>query len=388
MSTPLLEPPLPIDSYPASSYWRVYELELATPCPCYRCHQEFKSNNYSPSYQEKVSVPAAIPYVIPANLRDWMWEAGVFKGVDDLYAACEMDIAFLQKAMTKYSDMSYANQWALRNGLGSNANMDLNCQLQFAHDILFGNVKAIEGRDEVGLFLKNNDPFTSLSTARSWGTYKLKQDLPSLFLSRPHHTFSEGFTLAVNHSGINRSEVLKAVFDSSGAGLPQSDELNMHRDVVKPLDQELNRISPGLSNNIPLVMRAALMRGDTSLFDEIFDVIIESDFIYPTPISILEGLRRLKTEVYDNRGPASSGGIRLDAMALATLEASDFVEDCRQSKLELKIALRQGDTTAGKETLKVANKSWKKIKWREKRRWLEIPVLPDSSWVRTEPPCP
>jgi hypothetical protein len=191
---------------------------------------------------------------------------------------------------------------------------------------------------------------------------------------------------AVNHGGINRPEVLKAVLDPSGSGFPKSDELNMHRDVVKPLDQELDFVSPGLSKSIPLIMRAALMRGDSKLFDEIFDLIIESDFIYPTPISVMEGLQTLKT-IYD-RCQANTAGVSLDSMALATLEDSDFVDECGQFRLELKLELRRGDTSRGKETLKVASKSWGKIKWSEKRRWLEIPVLPDYSWLRTEPACP
>jgi hypothetical protein len=382
-----LEPALPICSYPASNYWRVYELELNTPCRCYKCGEEgFKANSYSAHYHTKVTVPNAIPRVISADLRDWMWKEGVFKkGVHSIYAACEMDIAFLQKAMSGYPQMSHSNRWSFQTGVGANTNMDLNCQLQFAHDILFGNVTAIEGRDEVGLFLKSNDPHLGRHSG-SWGIYVRKQDVPLLFLHKSHGIWSHMVNHAVNHGGINRPEVLKAVLDPSGNGFPQSDELNMHRDVVKPLDQELDFVSPGLSKSLPLIMRAAMMRGNSHLFDEIFDLIIESDFIYPTPISVMEGLQTLKT-IYD-RCRANTAGVSLDSMALAALEDSDFVDECSQLKLELKLALRRGDTFAGKETLKVASKSWGNIKWREKRRWLEIPVLPDYSWVRTEPACP
>jgi hypothetical protein len=259
--------------------------------------------------------------------------------------------------------------------------MDRETQLRFAHDVLFCNRKVMTDADEiwrtVGLFWPPSS-----------------EGVPAKVLQRRS---IRGLFDGILWGALSHPDVLAAVLapDGSGFGHGISDEVRTCAEVLEPFDRMLDSWKPGLPERLPMAFRLSLMHSDLSEADLLLELLLIGDHLAPIPVHTLHGVLDL---VYAARRIQSRCGSLPDSMVegmrrrlLRTMMSLKLLSDrsgpaCGYRQLEQKLALRSGKGGMAAERLVVASKSWGKVSLGDKKKWIEIPVTADPSWVRREPP--
>lgn len=388
MTTATNEPP--VLSYPVKDYWRVYTLTVtgdpnACTGGCRGCNKTSTHCLMTKGGYRRMTMPEAVRGMIPAESRDWLTSGLHARRVPwQVLAGCECDPDFVSRKIAEaWASHDALNTrgtppWTIFDGLCRNVYMDRDCQLRFAHDVLFS------GRDEVTV---------SGQVEAALGHHALLEngELPARALTRRDILpVLSGMRLGA----LSHPDVLKAVLSADGSGFSPglSDEVRLVAEILEPFDLLLESWTPGLSARLPLGFRSALMHCRLEQAQLFIDLLLAGDVLAPVPVHALQGvldLARAAEENQDRRDPcgAMEKGMKKRLIAvldnLGMLDHGD-VSACLPRPLRLKLQLRKGECLQATERLLVASKSWGKISIRD-RKWMEIPVTADPGWVRKEP---
>ena len=382
----------PVMSYPVKDYWRVYTLTLtadpkACTGACSNCNDTKTHCALTMGGHRKRTLPEAVRGMIPAESRDWLISGTVATSRIpwQIFAGCECDPDFVSgkiaEAWASCDEPSSRGvpYWSIFHGLCHNVHMDRDCQLRFAHDVLFSGRRVVTAPEQIEAILA---PIVLL------GGYS-----GQALTSRNTMQVLSGVRMGC----LNHPDVLRAVLsaDGSGFGPGLSDEVRQVTETLKPFDLFLDSWIPGLSERLPLGFRSGLMhrrRQEARLF---LDLMLAGDAMGPVPVSALQGvldLARAAEENNSRKDPCGSMETGIKKRLWFTLEDLDLIGNrqvpaCLPRALRLKLQLRKaGPCERVTERLVVASKSWGKISFRDKKKWLEIPVTADPNWVRKEPP--
>jgi len=383
---------LPSSTYPAKDYWKAYvfscEDRFSFDC-CTYCRRMTRGFNLFQSHSGRTTVPESVPARMSAAVRDWMLKKGrnLRSHAKNVFSCCEVNSEFVSDLL---STSNVAGYWDISSGLSVNPHLDLDSQLALVFQTLFGGREPVTDRNEISSQL-NSLAFT-----------------PPAVMSRTNFNWTWLLQGAVGFGCINEPQALKALLSPTGAGFDRrfNSKILEVQEVVRPLDKFLEYCKPGLSGKLPLGLKAALLSKDRYTVSTFIVLLLAGDTNHPIPLWALDGIVELTNAINDMYTDLI-GQADFDSDSDLTLAYEQELREgftvqlydllwanaigsatlpCELAYLRAKQELRAGRSSSGTEYIKVAHKSWGKVAWSDKKKWITIPVLPSESWVRQEPP--